>query len=613
VRFGRSPKRSIPFRTAHPFRKLRIDFAAPDGSKHHIEILGDGQQVVSNGIHPDTRKPYAWVGGRAPGEVRWESLPEIDEDEARALLALIAEKLLGEHGFKIDTEPKANGHGSAGTQTPQGEDSGPVDVEAQLAAMTFEGGKHGVNETYKKVVPALLRQSVHPDDVLERFVGEAMAMAGRLELGWSREKEVVRVRKSILSTLNNLLLKDYDPATGEIPGWLPGDFHQDWLAKLKEGRRPIFGANGSGFYIKKERVAGAAQPAGKARATDEGGTAAPAPRKYRFPLIAFGDLRPGSEQSYLIDELFPTAGLALVYGAPKSGKSFWTFDAMMHVALSWEYRERAVQSGPVVYCAFEGAHGYHKRGEAFRRHHCLTDERPPMFVVPGRADLIKDHAALIADMRGQLADAGIAHPPRAVVLDTLNKSLIGSESKDVDMANYIAAAESIQKAFNCLVVIVHHHGIEESRPRGHTSLRGAIDVMIKITRDVQNNIIAVVEEMRDGPEGAQIASRLVVVTVGQDLKGRPLTSAAVESVEMAAATPRGPRMTPNQKTMLSLLEGAGPLGLTVNEWNDRAREAGLGKHRPATLADLRAELSRKRLVAEHGERWVAVATRGPDL
>src|ERR1700704_3299056 len=42
VRFGLPPKRSIPFRTTRPFRKLRIDFAAPDGSKHHIEILGDG-------------------------------------------------------------------------------------------------------------------------------------------------------------------------------------------------------------------------------------------------------------------------------------------------------------------------------------------------------------------------------------------------------------------------------------------------------------------------------------------------------------------------------------------------------------------------------------------
>jgi RecA-family ATPase len=79
-------------------------------------------------------------------------------------------------------------------------------------------------------------------------------------------------------------------------------------------------------------------------------------------------------------------------------------------------------------------------------------------------------------------------PVKCVILDTLNKSLIGSESKDVDMANYIAAAEHIQTEFNCVVIIVHHHGIDETRPRGHTSLRAAVSAQIKITRDEQNNI-----------------------------------------------------------------------------------------------------------------------------
>ena len=267
----------------------------------------------------------------------------------------------------------------------------------------------------------------------------------------------------------------------------------------------------------------------------------------------------------------------------------------------------------MIYCAFEGAHGYHKRGEAFRRHHGLTDERPPMFVVPGRADLIKDHAALIADMRGQLTDRGVSSPPKACVLDTLNKSLIGSESKDVDMANYIAAAEAIQKAFGCLVIIVHHHGIEESRPRGHTSLRGAIAVMIRIDRDDQNNILAGVEEMRDGPEGAQIASRLVKVMVGEDIKGKPLTSAAVEPTDAPATRQRGPKLTPNQRTMLVLLDEAGPGGLTVDEWNEKARAAGLAKHRRAELVDLRSDLKRKGLVAERKGVWTVVQDRGPDL
>ena len=43
-----------------------------------------------------------------------------------------------------------------------------------------------------------------------------------------------------------------------------------------------------------------------------------------------------------------STGLAVVWGAPKCGKSFWTFDALMHVALGWEYRGRRVRQGTIV-------------------------------------------------------------------------------------------------------------------------------------------------------------------------------------------------------------------------------------------------------------------------
>jgi hypothetical protein len=334
-------------------------------------------------------------------------------------------------------------------------------------------------------------------------------------------------------------------------------------------------------------------------------TEAETPKKYRFPLLRFGEMRPGTEPDYLIDELIPVAGLVVVYGAPKSGKSFWMLDLVLHIALGWEYRDRAVQQGSVIYCAFEGAHGYRKRCEAFRRHHSLTDEDPPLYVVPGRADLIKDHGALIRDMHEQLTASDTV---KCVVLDTLNRSLIGSESKDVDMANYIAAAEAIQAEFNCVVIIVHHHGIDESRPRGHTSLRGAVAAQIKITRDEENNIIAEIEDMRDGPEGAQIASRLAVVDVGTDRAGKPLTSAAVEPTDpnVGAGSRKLPKLTKNQRTFLSILQTA-PTGLTLNEWYEQARQAGLGVRRHADLHDLRTGLKTRGLVQQAEKRWFVVS------
>src|SRR4051794_30419725 len=87
----------------------------------------------------------------------------------------------------------------------------------------------------------------------------------------------------------------------------------------------------------------------------------------RFKFTSFDDLRPGKEHLYLVKRLIPRVGLTLVWGPPKCGKSFLTFDLMMHVALGWEYRGRKVLQGEVVYCAFEGAEGFKLRAEAFRR------------------------------------------------------------------------------------------------------------------------------------------------------------------------------------------------------------------------------------------------------
>ena len=94
------------------------------------------------------------------------------------------------------------------------------------------------------------------------------------------------------------------------------------------------------------------------------------------------------------------------------------------------------------------------------------------------------------------------------MLDTLNRSLNGSESNDKDMAQYIRAADAIREAFDCVVIIVHHCGVEGTRPRGHTSLTGAADAQLAVSRDADENVIVKVEWMKDGAEGDVIASRL---------------------------------------------------------------------------------------------------------
>jgi hypothetical protein len=262
-------------------------------------------------------------------------------------------------------------------------------------------------------------------------------------------------------------------------------------------------------------------------------------------LLRYCDLRPGvGEQDYLVDELLPADGIVVVWGKFKCLKTFWVYDLMLHVAKGWEYRDRAVRQGLVIYCAFEGAHGFGKRTEAQRKHYELPDDDDvPLRVMPCQMNLVTDHRKFVADIRSQLEEA---ENPAVVVLDTLNRSLVGSESKDADMSAYIASASAIREAFKCLVIIVHHCGWDETRPRGHSSLSAAIEGQLAVSRQ-DDHISVLVEFLRDGPEGAEIHSITRIIDVGTDANGKTVTSLAVVPSDDTAP---GARMWPRKLQVL---------------------------------------------------------------
>jgi hypothetical protein len=277
------------------------------------------------------------------------------------------------------------------------------------------------------------------------------------------------------------------------------------------------------------------------------GEAPKAKPKPRFNLIPFNQIRRRQTTSYLIKGLISRTGLIVVWGPPKCGKSFWVFDAVMHVATGWEYRGRRVTQGNVVYLALEGQDGFADRVDAFRQQR-FDDELgdvPGFYLVKERTDLVRDNAELIKCIRSQCT----AGKPAVVVIDTMNRSLVGSESKDEDMAAYIKAADTIKEAFECAVIVIHHCGINESRPRGHTSLTGAADVQISVKKDADSNIIATVEFAKDMAEGAVIGSRLEVVELGEDQDGDQITSCAVMSAQVSSVPePKKLRETKTIKT-----------------------------------------------------------------
>ncbi|MFK4623868.1 AAA family ATPase [Bradyrhizobium diazoefficiens] len=283
------------------------------------------------------------------------------------------------------------------------------------------------------------------------------------------------------------------------------------------------------------------------------GSAAPAPillsqkvaAGRRLLFTSFRDILLTTANRYVVKGILLNASLVVVWGEPKCGKSFFVFDMTAHVAAGWEYRGHRVKQCPVIYFALEGKEGFAARVEAFRRVHDEADI--PFYLSADRIVLPQHGPAIVQSIRDQFPDVR----PGIVVLDTLNRSIEGSENSPEDMGAYVRAADAIREAFSCVVIVIHHCGVNGERPRGHTSLTGAADAQIAVKRDAAGNIVATVECMKDGPQGEEIVSRLEQVTVGIDEDGDPITSCIIQPVHDGAV--RAKAMTGQAARALQIL------------------------------------------------------------
>jgi AAA domain/Bifunctional DNA primase/polymerase, N-terminal len=481
------------YKSTHPVptRDFRVN------GRMAVQVLSDGRQtVVPPTIHPDTGRAYTWTSEFDLYNVPVTELPALPDD-----YVTLIEAVLRPLGYEPEPEKPVSGNGhDADADNPFQElntlalKNLPLWVpDLQLYGCRRCCGRYASYEAVATWRPSSTGRPVEQRKHNLKIIGRGIKDFGTNQ-GYSPIDLVMRARgcerPEAMTWLEERVRPDKGPAI---------DF--DALAKSRKVEEP--------------------------KPTDQ-------PQKnYKFQLVRFNDLRLEDEVDYLVEGMIPRRGIAVLWGKKKSLKSFILLDMVLHVARGQPWYERSVTQGHVVYCAFEGGHGYGKRWEALRSEYQLEDELVSMQLLRVNANLITDHKILIRDIRGQVKEKFGDVTLVTVVLDTLNKSLHGSENKDVDMAAYVRAAEAIRDAFDCIVIIVHHCGWDESRPRGHSSLGGAVDAELSAVRDSEHGDLVTVEvqAMRDGPEGARVVGRRKVVEVGVDRNGRPITTVVIEHVD----------------------------------------------------------------------------------
>ena len=78
-------------------------------------------------------------------------------------------------------------------------------------------------------------------------------------------------------------------------------------------------------------------------------------------------------------------------------------------------------------------------------------------------------------------------------------------------------------------------------------------------------------------------------------------SSREEASGQLVAKPREPKLSPNQRVMFRLLHEAGSVGLTTEEWSEKAREVGITTKQ--RTYELRMALKDKEMVREYAGRW----------
>ena len=261
-----------------------------------------------------------------------------------------------------------------------------------------------------------------------------------------------------------------------------------------------------------------------------------APKRYR--LEAWDSIK-DEPVEWLIDGVLPRRSFAALFGAPGSYKSFVALDIAEAVATGRAWMNRDVNSdlstqSAVLYIAGEGHGGIGARIKACKKHN-NTPDGAQIYVIRSQINMrssLADMEALVASIDELVAQHEIKL--ELIIVDTLARSMGGNanENSSEDMGAIINNLGAIQARYNSSLLVVHHSGKDATKGmRGHSSLLGAVDTELEITKILgkdhrQGTIL--IRKQKDGEDGLTLGFKCVEIGLGDDLGLLEASSLAIQ-------------------------------------------------------------------------------------
>ena len=248
-------------------------------------------------------------------------------------------------------------------------------------------------------------------------------------------------------------------------------------------------------------------------------------------------------RDYWLKGLLAPGELSLIVGPPGCGKSFLA----LHLGYALAQRRRVfghrVHQCGVIYIAGEGERGIASRIRALVGKYGVADK---FFAIAQTADLLHcdagsgDLASVIQAIR--IANAGL------VIIDTLNRVMAGGdENSPEDMGKLITNVSELRQQTGAHVSLVHHgtKGSNGRDPRGHSSLTGAVDVILEVSKAEGGTRRVAIAKAKDDNDQDAFGFRLRQVQLGLDGDGDPVTTLLVEELDQAPDAQR--KLSPLQR------------------------------------------------------------------
>jgi len=247
--------------------------------------------------------------------------------------------------------------------------------------------------------------------------------------------------------------------------------------------------------------------------------------KLRSSVVTTDQLKELPPPEYLIEGVLVRGAIAELWSRPGSWKSFVVAGWSCHLATGTPWAGHHVERSRVLYVVAEGAIGMGERISAWEEHHGI-EVGDALTWLPMAVQLAAPHWA------DALAALALELDADLIVIDTRSRCTVGVEENSAkEMGLVVHNLERIRQSAGCGLLLVHHADGTGSKSRGSTSVLGALETELKISRDGASGTLELTKQ-KNGPDG--LSWKLSAKNVGASIVVEATSNGPATSTDTAA-------------------------------------------------------------------------------